>query len=281
MVNRVTTDEQMLVSAVRYALGRATYIVEMTAGAVRAAWPSLSEKARAVILRDIAEALSDAVRRSRHLGMDIDHRVWDELMDELRAAADDGDLTPDHGYPSTDELAVLRTFRGTARELIEFTQSIWRNGAGTDTESFEDRWGRTHHRVTFVTGGWSGCEDVIGALNDTLARMYAAAWSKGGRWVFEFPDFVWDASEPWDWAFRQADETEEPRQLLDLRDRLAHLQQQVAGHDAYLTSMMSVADDPTQSPFIDASLDLYSRLHVNEQTYGPEIQGEDFVEVGR
>ena len=80
-MNRVTVDEQMLVSAVRYALGRQTYIVGWTVNEVVDAWPDLSQGARALIIRDVIEA---APRIS-----DVDRQDWNRVT-TLAAHLDDG-----------------------------------------------------------------------------------------------------------------------------------------------------------------------------------------------
>ena len=234
MRKRVLTDEQILVSAVRYALGRATYMVMVTVDAVRGAWPELSESARAVIVRDIADALAQTPP-GKHLGMDMDHRLWTKLYSDIQdgtitASAETEDapeLGPDEGYPSEAELRALLAFRGSAKELVEYAESLWRNGAGTLVEQVVDRWGRTQHRVTFVTGGWSGCESVIGALNSTLAFMYAVEWQRGGLHVYEFPDDAWNREDPWDWAFAGGDDelTKAQGPFAAVRDRLHRLEQ--------------------------------------------------------
>jgi len=77
--NRVTISEQMLVSAVRYALGRATYIVGATVDEVLRVWPKLSENARHVIRRDVTEALSEG-----RTGMECDELRWHELIAQTR-----------------------------------------------------------------------------------------------------------------------------------------------------------------------------------------------------
>ena len=140
----VTLDEQMLVSAVRYALGRKTHLVWATCDQVRAAWPNLSRTARAVIIRDVTEALNDALTTGTLVGMEVDHRAWGQLVADIvsgdllepKPDVDDDPLTgPEHGYPSEEELQRLAAFRGTPRELIEYVQSLWRNGAGSKVET--------------------------------------------------------------------------------------------------------------------------------------------------
>lgn len=69
--------EQMLVSSVRYALGRMTHIVSDTCDYVRKFLPHLNAGTIAVMIRDIEEAPS--------YGMDIDKQQWDRLLSDLKA----------------------------------------------------------------------------------------------------------------------------------------------------------------------------------------------------
>lgn len=72
------------VSAVRYAMGRQTYIVDETCQWLRAVWPTLDPMARELIARDVTEAIKkdDAVRAMRlvsscrPLGGDCDRAQW-------------------------------------------------------------------------------------------------------------------------------------------------------------------------------------------------------------
>ena len=67
--------EQMLISAVRYALGRATYIVGTTTDEVTRVWGELSNNTRAVIRRDVCEALDRG-----QVGMEMDDSRWRHLI---------------------------------------------------------------------------------------------------------------------------------------------------------------------------------------------------------
>lgn len=67
--------EQMLISAVRYALGRATYIVGTTTDEVKRVWSELSENTRMVIRRDVSEALDRG-----QVGMEMDDSRWRHLI---------------------------------------------------------------------------------------------------------------------------------------------------------------------------------------------------------
>lgn len=82
----LTPDMEFLViGAVRYARGCATYVVEETCRWVIAHWEELSEKTRAVIARDVelevqlrreeGEAQSELAR--------IDNPYWEALLDKI------------------------------------------------------------------------------------------------------------------------------------------------------------------------------------------------------
>lgn len=79
-MNRVLVSESMLESAVRYALGRATYIVRLTCGEVKSAWDGLTPRAQQVIERDVREALERVDFSGSTLGFDIDDREWRGLL---------------------------------------------------------------------------------------------------------------------------------------------------------------------------------------------------------
>lgn len=83
---RIVVDEDILISAVRYALGRATYIVYVTCVQVRDAWPALSDRTRNVIRRDIAEQITTAESAGRTVGMSIDDAEWRDLIAWIDAA---------------------------------------------------------------------------------------------------------------------------------------------------------------------------------------------------
>lgn len=70
----------MLVSSVRYAMGRASYITSLTCGMVTAYAKHLHQHEVEVIARDIAEGLDHAVHKGGYLGMRCDHNDWKFLL---------------------------------------------------------------------------------------------------------------------------------------------------------------------------------------------------------
>lgn len=82
-------EEFLVVSAVRYARGRATYIVEMTCEWVIAHWGQLSDHTRAVIARDVR--LEVELRREQGAEQSalarIDNPAWEALLDKVEEEA--------------------------------------------------------------------------------------------------------------------------------------------------------------------------------------------------
>lgn len=79
----------MAVAAVRYCLGRMSYIVGDCCEWLPQVWDTLEPNARTVILRDIDEAIKrddedrEAGREYRRLGMDMDRAEWIKLRQTL------------------------------------------------------------------------------------------------------------------------------------------------------------------------------------------------------
>lgn len=75
----------MIVAAVRYCLGRMTYIVSDCADWLIEIWPALPENTRKIIQRDVEEAFArddadrEAGRDYKTLGHDCDRREWERV----------------------------------------------------------------------------------------------------------------------------------------------------------------------------------------------------------
>lgn len=77
-------DEFLVVSAVRYARGSATYIVEKTCRWVTDHWEELSENTRAVITRDVRLEVELRREEGEHQSVlaRIDNPYWEALLDK-------------------------------------------------------------------------------------------------------------------------------------------------------------------------------------------------------
>lgn len=69
------TPDFIVLSAVRYALGRATYIVEETVRWLETNWSRLNSTTQVLIQRDVQRGLDEG-----HAGMDIDRLAWERVV---------------------------------------------------------------------------------------------------------------------------------------------------------------------------------------------------------
>lgn len=81
----MTTGEQILICAVRYALGRQSYIVSVVCGYVADKRKTLSQNCLNVIIRDIEDELERFHEAGQTLGMECDERDWKKLLQILKA----------------------------------------------------------------------------------------------------------------------------------------------------------------------------------------------------
>jgi hypothetical protein len=76
--DRVNTDPVVVSCAVRYALGRLSYLPGMIADEVRRCWPHLGHQ-RDVITKDITEWLAEPWRHDDRPGFEDTVSVWSDL----------------------------------------------------------------------------------------------------------------------------------------------------------------------------------------------------------
>lgn len=88
------------------------------------------------------------------------------------------------GYPTA--AALRRLSKWPAEDLrgaLEYAAGLWH------WPNYVRRRGR---RYTFITGGWSGNESVMAALERNLF-LYAVCWEasfRGGKHIYELPKFA-------------------------------------------------------------------------------------------
>ena len=80
----MSNEEQILICAVRYALGRMSYIVGVVAEYVAVKQPELSKECINIIIRDIEEELKRYHDAGQKLGMECDERTWLRLLERLK-----------------------------------------------------------------------------------------------------------------------------------------------------------------------------------------------------
>jgi hypothetical protein len=104
--------------------------------------------------------------------------------------AEKDDLLED-GYPTEEVLAALPYFTGTPAEFFDILETLFGPGGIATAEEVQDPWGRQTMKVDLVTGGWSGCESVIGVLERCHFGYWWQSSSRGGLHIYEVPSDHW------------------------------------------------------------------------------------------
>lgn len=77
----ISDFEHMLISAVRYALGRRTYIVEVTCNYVACQIPNMSDECKKIMIHDIEHPIAG-------YGDECDKEDWMALLKKLKGDED-------------------------------------------------------------------------------------------------------------------------------------------------------------------------------------------------
>ena len=77
-------DEFLVIGAVRYARGRATYVVKETVDWVIKHWDELTDNTRYVIARDVAEECDYRDNTPRSVLSEIDDPDWNRLLNHIK-----------------------------------------------------------------------------------------------------------------------------------------------------------------------------------------------------
>lgn len=80
----MTPEEQILICAVRYALGRMTYIVQDVCDYVKSKVDELSEECKNIMIHDIHDSVSYHHRIGQTVGFECDEREWINLLEILK-----------------------------------------------------------------------------------------------------------------------------------------------------------------------------------------------------
>lgn len=80
----MSNDELIIVCAVRYALGRMTYIVSVVCDYVASKKDTLSQNCINIIIRDIEEEMQRYHNSGHTLGMECDEKEWVKLLEKLK-----------------------------------------------------------------------------------------------------------------------------------------------------------------------------------------------------
>jgi len=95
-------------------------------------------------------------------------------------------------YPTDDELELISNW--TIKDIpgwFAYVQSLWALTDWKIEDAVNDISERTVTRYTITTGGWSGNEDLIGAMQRNWL-MWNITWvqsRRGGHYIFEDPRY--------------------------------------------------------------------------------------------
>src|SRR3990167_6114070 len=84
-------------------------------------------------------------------------------------------------YPTEEQLDTIKDFdliRRRIGELLDYIELLWK---------YPERFVRGQHTLYLSTGGWSGNEDIIGALrrNFVFWSLYWRRSERGGHYFFD------------------------------------------------------------------------------------------------
>jgi len=105
-----------------------------------------------------------------------------------------------NGYPTKKALETISKWTvkdNSIKEFIEFLQDIWNWGDQmlTVKKGFSERqFKRSVMKIEMHTGGWSGNESIIEAIEKQEYGLFFSYWKKterGGHYYFEVPSKSW------------------------------------------------------------------------------------------
>ena len=113
---------------------------------------------------------------------------------------DRGDFLDDDGYPTEDALEIIEKWHwDDAKGWFKFIEGIWYfHDWGWREEDEPHEWhcldqykDRIVHRYYISTGGWSGNESIIHAMqnNDWMWYLNWVQSQRGGHYIFELKEF--------------------------------------------------------------------------------------------
>lgn len=100
------------------------------------------------------------------------------------------------GYPTDETLARIREWpidtMAAAAAAMDFVGRAWSYPKYWECEAEwpDPDWpSHPRRRYVFSTGGWSGNEDLVGAIeaNQMLQMIGAWSWRRGGHYEYRFP----------------------------------------------------------------------------------------------
>ena len=139
----------------------------------------------------MSETAREKFIREAHEKCERDKLEWQKLKESLI----DQEMLDDDGYPTEVALELIEKWHYTdSKGWLEFIKSIWWAadwGWTEGEEPHEWREGSKCYRYHISTGGWSGNESIIRAMqkNDFHWYLIWVQSRRGGHYIFERRDF--------------------------------------------------------------------------------------------
>jgi hypothetical protein len=99
----------------------------------------------------------------------------------------------DDGYPHDIELERIRSWplsvTADFEAVMDYVGRRWSYPDRWSKERYKTSTDRVELRYEFSTGGWSGNESLVAAMeeNQMLQTMGAYSWQRGGHYEYRFP----------------------------------------------------------------------------------------------
>lgn len=95
-------------------------------------------------------------------------------------------------YPLKSQLNKIKNWEGDCLRLAEYVASLWYYPNRIKFYRGKDSLGRPIKKLYLSTGGWSGNEELIGALRENRC-FWMLCWEqskRGGHYWFKLPRMV-------------------------------------------------------------------------------------------
>ena len=106
----------------------------------------------------------------------------------------DADFLDEDGYPTENALEAIEIWHwDDARNWFKFIEGIWhfREWGWKEKDEMHEYHDKKVHRYYISTGGWSGSESIIRAMQKNYI-MWQLNWlqsRRGGHYIFELKEF--------------------------------------------------------------------------------------------
>lgn len=130
-------------------------------------------------------------------------------------------ILDEDGYPTETTLAAIRDWTGTPQQLVALLGEVFAAYGNIEITEITDDLRGAVYQVALVTGGWSGCEDAVCALNNSF--FWVAYWhtsARGGLHTFTVPTNDWVTPVP-DWPVSRPNPDADLATIAALREDLA------------------------------------------------------------